>query len=135
ALTAAGARVVQAEAAVLAEATGITLEFHPLGMDAAVSVVAAAARGTGLRAVASAHRNDGTCQITVVAADGSPLNGLVEPIHAALAAAGIPLASMHPGAGGLGFVVGEANLTSALRAVHAVAVEGGRCTEAARRAS
>jgi aspartate kinase len=136
ALTAAGARVVQAEAAALGEAHGITLEFHPLGVDAALSVVSSHEPGAGLRAVTSAPASDGHAAVTVVAADGADLGGLVEPIRSALQQAGIALAVVHPAAGGLRFVVPADLAPTALRVIHAIAVEaGGRCTQTVRRVS
>lgn len=135
ALTAAGARVVQAEAAALAEEHGITLQFHPLGVDAPLSTVSSGESGVGLRAVTGAAVGD-RAAVTIVACDGVDLGGLVEPVRGALQAAGIPLAAVHPAAGGLCFEVQGSLAAQALRAIHAVAVEGGnRCSEVARRAS
>lgn len=125
ALTAAGARVVQADAAALAEREGVTLEFCSLGSDAPLSIVAAGTEGEGLAAVALAHPGDGAAAVTVLTADATDRTGALEGWIAALTEAAITVLDRQPAANGVRLLVPEAQATAALRVLHRSAVEDG----------
>lgn len=133
ALTAAGARVVQAEAAALAETHGLTLEFWSLEGDVADSVVRPGVSGEGLRAVATlpgAHEG----RVTVVAGAPAELLHEAEALRAALAGAGISPTDIQPAADGLRFVVPGPRTTETTRALHTAFVSC-RSDHSSRRAS
>lgn len=125
ALTAAGARVVQADAAALAEREGVTLEFCSLGSDASLSTVAAGTEGEGLAAVALAHAGDGVAAVTVLTADATDRTGALEGWLSALTEAAITVLDRQPAANGVRFLIPEAQATAALRVLHRCAVEDG----------
>jgi aspartate kinase len=133
ALTGAGSRVVQAEAAALAERSGVPLEFWSLDGEAPESLVRRGATGSGLRAVAT-EVGEAEGRVTVLA--GSP-GGLVhesEQLREALIAAGIPCRDIQPAANGLRFIVAAALAGEATRALHAAFVSR-RSGSSTRRAS
>ena len=117
ALTAAGARVVQAEAAALAEEHGVPLEFWSLEGDAADSVVAEGADPTGLRAVATLS-DDRSASVTVVTGSALELVHEADKLHAALAAIGVTPGETRTATHGLRFVVPAARVVEATRALH-----------------
>lgn len=136
ALTAAGARVVQADAAALAEREGVTLEFCSLESDAPLSIVAAGTEGDGLAAVALAHLGDGVAAVTVVTADATDRTGALDGWIAALTEAAITVLDRQPAADGIRLLVPEAQATVALRVLHRCTVEeGGPSRAGVRRAS
>lgn len=124
ALTAAGARVVQADAASLAERHGVTLEFCSLASDEPLSVVGPAGVGVSLRAVAAAPAGHDIVAITALAANPAEVVGAAEAVRAALAAEGLTVLDRQPADGGLRLLVPALEATAALRAVHRVLVEG-----------
>jgi aspartate kinase len=133
ALTAAGAKVVQAEAALLAEQHGLRLEFWSLDSDVADSVVREGTPAAGLRAVAT-QVGDGTGRVTVLAAHPSELVQETEALRAALTGAGLSASEIQPAANGLRFVVPASGTAEATRALHAAFVSC-RPEHSARRAS
>lgn len=133
ALTAAGARVVQAEAAQLAELHGLRLEFWSLDEDVADSVVHQGASANGLRAVATGSEVDGG-RVTVLAGQAADLVNETDTLRAALQTAGITADAIQPAANGLRFVVSAAQAAEATRALHAAFVSC-RPDHNARRAS
>jgi aspartate kinase len=136
ALTAAGAGVVQLEAARLAERLGVSLEFRSLALDAPLSVVTATAGPGRLRAVTSAGSDAGWTAITVVAEDPADLTKLVEPCLEVLTVAGIGLLDRRQETEALQLLVPAADAAAALRLVHGVVLNGSdRCTGEVRRAS
>jgi len=136
ALTGAGARVLRAEAARVAERHGLRLEFHSLAGDTPLSVVTADEPGIGVRGVATAAPVDGTVAITAVAADPAEIGGLAEPLHRSLTGSGIVPVGLPPTPNGLSFLVPEADATEALRVLHqALVSQDQRCSSSIRRAS
>ena len=121
ALTAAGARVVQTEAATLAETHGLPLEFWSLEGEVADSVVVQGASPLGLRAVATLPGED-FAGITVLAGAPRELVHEAETLRAALAAQGITASEVQPAANGLRFVVPATRATEATRTLHTVFV-------------
>lgn len=136
ALTAAGARIVQAEAAALAAGRGVVLEFCSLASDEPLSVVGRDDPAAGLCAVASAPAGEGVTAITALAADPREVVQAAEALRDALVAEGVLVLDRQPAASGLRLLVREAQATLALRVVHRVLVEGDRrCSAPVRRAS
>ncbi|MBK6778639.1 MAG: hypothetical protein IPO73_02120 [Gemmatimonadetes bacterium] len=136
ALTAAGARIVQAEAAALAEERGVALEFCSLASDQPLSTVGSVGSVPGLCAVASTPAGEGVTAITALTADPRDVVLAAEALREALVAEGVLLLDRQPAAGGLRLLVNEAQATLALRVVHRVLVEGERrCSSPVRRAS
>ncbi len=136
ALTAAGARIVQADAAALAAERGVRLEFCSLASDEPLSVVGTEGAPPGLCAVASAPAGEGTTAITALAADPRDVVQAAEGLREALVAEGVLLLDRQPAASGLRLLVRDAQATLALRIVHRVLVEGDRrCPARVRRAS
>jgi aspartate kinase len=133
ALTAAGAKVVRAEAASLAEAHALPLEFWSLEGDGADSVVRHGASAAGLRAVATLS-GDGDGRVTVLAGVSSELVHDTEMLRAALGDAGVWPSEIQPAANGLRFVVPGSRTTEATRALHAAFVSC-RPSHSSRRAS
>ena len=133
ALTSAGARVVQAEAAQLAESRGLRLEFWSLEEDVADSVVHQGASGAGLRAVATYSGSDGG-RVTLLAGQASDLANETDALRAALRSAGITAEEIQPAANGLRFVVPADRAVDATRALHSAFVNC-RPDHNARRAS
>jgi aspartate kinase len=87
-LTALGAKVVQADAAALAERCNLTLHLLPLDRDEPATVVTGTASGLGSRAVTSRIRDPETAVVTALA--GGPLPGaLWSSLPPALERAGI----------------------------------------------
>jgi aspartate kinase len=121
ALTSAGARVVQAEAAQLAERRGLRLEFWSLDEDVADSVVHQGASGAGLRAVATYSGSDAG-RVTVLAGRASDLVNETEALRAALQSAGITAEEIQPAANGLRFLLPADRVVDATRALHAAFV-------------
>lgn len=121
ALTAAGAKVVQAEAASLAEAHGLPLEFWSLEGETADSVVVQGADPVGLRAVATLPGED-SARVTVISGSAAELVHEADALRAALAALGITPGEIQPAANGLRFVVPGTRAAEATRALHAVFV-------------
>ena len=133
ALATAGARVVQAEAAQLAERHGLRLEFWSLEEDVADSVVHRDASAGGLRAVATwSGTADG--HVTVLAGQAADLLDETDLLRAALQSAGIMAGEIQPAANGLRFVVPAAHTADATRALHRAFVSC-RPDQNARRAS
>jgi aspartate kinase len=133
ALTAAGSRVVQAEAAALAERYALPLEFWSLEGESAESLVRHGVSAAGLRAVATAAgRTDG--RVTVLAGAPADLAHEAERLRTALAAAAIPCSDIQPAANGLRFAVAATAVVEATRALHTAFVNG-RPDSATRRAS
>jgi len=121
ALTAAGASVVQAEAAQLAEHHGLRLEFWSLEEDLADSVVHQGASAAGLRAVATGSGvHEG--RVTALAGQAADLVNETDTLRAALQTAGITADEIQPAANGLRFVVPAALAADATRALHAAFV-------------
>ncbi len=117
ALTSAGAKVIQAEAAHLAESEGLRLEFWSLDEDLADSVVHPEANPSGVRAVATyVDAQEG--RVTVLAAQNSDLKHEADGLRAALHAAGITEREIQPAANGLRFVVPASLVNDATRALH-----------------
>jgi aspartate kinase len=123
ALTAAGARVVRAEAAELAERHRLPLEFHALADDTPLSIVASGEAGRGVWAVASGTPVNGTAAVTVVAAEPRELEGLAKPLRHSLAQAGISPAAPEPAANGLRFLVPAGAVKEALNVLHDTAAQ------------
>ncbi|HSB52894.1 MAG TPA: hypothetical protein VLD58_00995 [Gemmatimonadales bacterium] len=132
-LTSAGSKVVQAEAARLAESHGVRLEFCSLESATPDTVVHAGAAAAGLRAVAS-HTVDGHGQVTVLAGQSADFQYEAEALRAALQSAAIPVVEIQPAANGLRFLVPADQTTGAVRALHAAFI-GCRPPQNARRAS
>lgn len=117
ALTAAGAKVIQAEAAKLAESHGLRLEFWSLDEDVADSVVHHNANPVGLRAVATcSDAEEG--RVTVLAGQAADLVHETDLLRAALHTAGVIEREIQPAANGLRFVVPSALVAEATRALH-----------------
>jgi aspartokinase len=133
ALTAAGSKVVQAEAAELAEWYALPLEFWSLEGESAESLVRHGVSAVGLRAVAAAAgRTDG--HVTVLAGVPADLVHEAESLRTALGAAAIPCSDIQPAANGLRFVVTATAVVEATRALHTAFVSG-RPESTSRRAS
>lgn len=133
ALAAAGSRVVQAEAAELAERHGIRLEFCSLDAAAPDSIIHREAVAAGLRAVAS--RVDETHgHVTALAGQPGDLLHEAESLRGALLGASLTVTEIQPAANGLRFVVPPDQVVPALRTLHTAFV-GRRSPGQARRAS
>jgi aspartate kinase len=124
ALTAAGAGIVQAEAAALAEMHGLWLEFWSLEGHAAESVVRKGVSAARLRAIATLPGED-EGKVTVLAGTPAELVREAENLRAALADAGILHSEIQPAADGLRFVVPGTSTPEASRALHAAFVRCG----------
>ncbi len=133
ALTAAGARVIQAEAALLAENAGLQLEFWALDEDTASSVVHRDASAAGIRAVAT-QLEAGEGRVTVLAGQPYDLVHEADSLRSALHAAGITEREIQPAANGFRFVVAAAQVAQATVALHTAFVSC-RGTDNALRAS
>lgn len=118
ALTAAGARVLRAEAAQFGEWHRLTLEFHPLEGDGPLTVVADGIPGAGLRAVTLGTAVLGAVPVTAVFADPAEIPELAEPLEQKLTAAGIPSFTRGPAYHGLRLLVPEPFAHTALLALH-----------------
>jgi aspartate kinase len=136
ALTAAGAKVVNADAARLAEAHRLPLEFFSLADAAPVTVVHPDAAATGLRAIATQLPGRDEAYVTAVAADPADAVGMVDALHEALVTAGVPVREIRPAGNGPRFVVAASDAPLATRVLHAAFVrrESARAASA-RRAS
>ena len=133
ALTAAGSRVVQAEAAALAESHGVRLEFCSLESSSPDTIVHRDGTMVGLRAVAAQDgRPHG--QVTVLAGQATDLLHEAESLRASLESAAIAVMEIQPAANGLRFVVPADQTTGAVRALH-VAFVGRNPPQSALRAS
>jgi aspartate kinase len=117
ALTAAGAKVVQAEAAALAEQHALRLEFWSLDSDGPDSVVEDGASAEWLRAVATEGG-----RVTALAGQAWQLAREGESLRTALNDLGITVREIQPAANGLRFVVPEHRAVEATRALHAALV-------------
>ncbi len=122
ALTAAGSRVVQAEAAHLAERHGLRLEFYSLEGMSPDTVVSRHAAATGLRAVASStDANHGL--ITVLAGQSTDLRHEAESLRDALQVRSVTVLEIQPAASGLRFLVPADETIGAVQALHAAFVD------------
>jgi aspartate kinase len=133
ALTAAGSKIVQAEAALLAQSHGLRLEFCSLEGATPDTVVHRDASLAGLRAVASSVGEEHG-QVTVLAGQSADFQREAESLRAALQVATIPVVEIQPAANGLRFLVPADDTAGAVRALHA-AFLGSRPPLNARRAS
>jgi aspartokinase len=134
--TAAGAKVVNADAARLAERHRLRLEFFSLANSTPATVVYRGAAAAGLRAVATQVLSPDEARVTAVAADPVEAVGTVDALREALVAAGVSVREIQPAANGPRFVVAASEASLATRALHAAFVrrEGARA-ELPRRAS
>lgn len=133
ALTGAGSKVVQAEAAQLAEEHGVRLEFCSLDGEEADTVVHADASVQGLRAIAS-QTLDATGQVTVLVGQATDLRHESDALRAALQAAQVTVLEIQPAANGLRFLVPGDQTAAAVRALHGAFIAC-RPSHGARRAS
>jgi len=119
ALARAGARVIHAEAARLAERRQLPLEFHPLDGETAFSRVSASTARGELRAVATAASEGASVRITALSSE--PLAdpaGEVERLCGALGQAGIPAIQADQGPCAVRLTVPAFLAAAASRAVH-----------------
>jgi len=136
AMTAAGAKVVHPDAARLAEAHQLPLEFRTLTGPGAATVVRAGTPTTGLRAIATHVGSSPASQVTAVAAEPAEAVELVDDLRAALVSAGVALRDIQPAANGPRFVVDRDQAGPATRALHAAFIRAGSAKpDGARRAS
>jgi aspartate kinase len=133
ALTAAGSKVVQAEAAALAELHGVRLEFCSLEGLSPDTIVHREATAVGIRAIAS-HSGELYGLVTVLAGQAAELLHEAESLRTSLQDSAVAVVEIQPAANGLRFVVPADQTTSAVRAVHAAFV-GHSPPQRARRAS
>ena len=117
ALTAAGARVLQPDAARLAEAQSLPLEFVSLAGESTETRVTAATPRLGLRAVATKVTGD-TAEITAISTGPAVPPGTWEQIRDALRAAHLTLLDVQPAADGRRFVVPAEQVAAATRVIH-----------------
>ncbi|HSB53959.1 MAG TPA: hypothetical protein VLD58_06370 [Gemmatimonadales bacterium] len=123
ALAAEGSKVVQLEAALLAERHGLPLEFWSLEGAAAQTLVHAGADGTGLRAVATATPAAGEPgKVTVIGGNPAEAAHAVDQLRAALTQSGITPSDIQPAPNGVRFVLPAAQLVAATQALHRVFV-------------
>lgn len=123
ALAEGGAKVVQAEAARLAEHHSVRLEFVTLTDDRPQSVVQSGVSADGLRAIGLQHTERDTAVITAISLDDRLPDSLPDRTSRALAEAGIALSELHQTNTGFRAVVPQRDSTLAARIVHAVFVE------------
>jgi aspartate kinase len=119
ALAGAGSRVIQAEAAHLAERHGLTLEFHALDSEYPLTTIRPEGPTRPVRAVATALQGEDVGLVTALASH--PLEDparVADELKAALAEAGIPVLDTLPAANGLRFAVPAPLLSLAARALH-----------------
>ena len=121
ALTAAGAGVVQPDAARLAERASLPLEFVSLTGETCDTRITRDAPDHGLRAVATRVTDD-TAEITTIATGAAVAHGVGEQIREALRAALVPLIEIQPAADGRRYLVPAALAGEATRVIHAVFV-------------
>lgn len=121
ALTAAGARVLQPDAARLAETESLPLEFVSLTGESCDTRITADAAHRGLRAVATRVTDD-TAEITTIATGAAVAHGVWEQIREALRAAHVPLIEIQPAADGRRYLVPAALAGKATGVIHAVFV-------------
>ncbi len=118
ALTAAGAKIVHADAARLAQTHGLRLEFHSLSGESPATVVDRDSRADGVRAVAALMLSDSETQVTAVAGLPEEAALATETLREALLAAAIEVRDIQPAANGLRFIVGTAQAVAATRVLH-----------------
>lgn len=136
ALTAAGAKVVNADAAHLAETHRLPLEFYSLVDATPATVVHQGAAASGLRAVATQLLDPDEAYVTALASDPADAVGMVDVLREALVAAGVPVREIQPAANGPRFVVAASEAPLATQVLHAVFVRRDRPRAvSARRAS
>ena len=121
ALTAAGARVVQPDAAWLAEEEGLTLEFVSLSGETSETRISPDAPPCGLRAVATRITGD-AAEITAIATGATVPHGTWEQIRDALRTAHVVLLAVQPAADGRRFLVPAGQAGEATRVIHATFV-------------
>lgn len=123
ALTAAGATVVQAEAAQLAERHGVTLEFVTLSDDRPQSVVQPGVSDIALRAVAALGVSRDAVAISAVGHEGTTSSDTLDRIATGLQSAGVGPIQLESTPRGFRAVVPAREATLAARIIHAVFVE------------
>ncbi len=119
----AGAKVVQAEAARVAEQHGVVLEFVTLTDDRPQSVVTAGAPDAGLRAIASLVTGTDRVTISTIGPVGSSDPADLTRLHSALTQAGIAIVSIELTTRGVRAAVSAADAASAAGIVHAACIE------------
>jgi len=124
ALTAAGARVVQADAARLAEEHRLDLEFYSLTGAAPATIVRRQASADGLRAVATLSLTGSDAQVTAVAARPAEAARATDGLREALLSAGIDIREVQSAATGPRFVVGRDQAAAATGTLHRAFVHG-----------
>jgi aspartate kinase len=123
ALTAAGATVVQSEAAQLAERHGVRLEFVTLNDDLPQSVVRTGAPERGLRAVAALSISRDAMAISAIGEEQTENARFLDRIGAALQETAVGPVQLESTNRGFRAVVPAREATLAARIVHAVFVE------------
>jgi aspartate kinase len=118
ALTTAGAKIVHPDAACLAQAHSLRLEFHSLTAEVPATIVHRDARIDSLRAVATLVLSNSEAQVTAVAACPEEAAQATEALREALLAAGIEVRDIQPAANGPRFMVGTGQVVAATRALH-----------------
>lgn len=133
ALATAGARIIHAEAAHLAERHAVPLEFWSLEGDEADTRIGGP-ECPGVRAVATAAIVDGIGRVTALASSQADILNEVEGLRGALSEAGITVGETQPAAHGFRFLVPVEQVEAATRALHVAFIEV-PATSRARRAS
>lgn len=136
ALTLAGAKVVHPDAARLAAAHRLALEFYSLTDATPSTIVRSEATAEGLRAVATRVLDGTDSQVTAIAGRPADAVGVTETLREALVVAGIEVRDVQPAANGPRFIIPGAQATAATAALHRAFVEqAGEPSSRARRAS
>lgn len=130
ALTAAGARVVHADAARLAERHALPLAFHSLSGEGATTTIGRDVAAQDLRAVATQLLDAETAQVTAVAGEPGAAAVATDALREALVSAGIEVRDIQPAANGPRFIVPARHATQATWLLHQrfVALESGAPT-------
>lgn len=122
ALTAAGARVVHADAARLAERHGLALAFHSLAGEAPATSISRDVRAEGLRAVATQLLEGERVQVTAVAGEAGAAATETDRLREALVGGGIPILEIQPAANGPRFLLAATHGVEATRLLHDIFV-------------
>lgn len=120
ALAVAGARVIHPEAARLAEANGLTLEFCTIHDPTPLSTVRGDAEPDCLRAVATLVSASGAAQVTAIAGNPIEAAAAADMLREVLLARGI-----EPGPAGPRFIVAASLAEAATRTIHETFVGAG----------